>query len=43
MGLSRNVCAIQQNRSREYDVWRRSKDLKKNAQMFRITAECGIY
>ena len=41
------MCAIQQNRSREYDVWRRSKDLKKNAQMFRITANVefieGVY
>jgi hypothetical protein len=37
-GISRNVCAIQPNRSREYDVWRDSQDHTKNAQMFRITA-----
>jgi len=37
-GLSRNVCAVQPSRKREYNVWRRSRDLKANAQMFRVTA-----
>ena len=35
---SKNVCAVQPSRSREYDVWRRSRDLKCKAQMFRVTA-----
>jgi len=35
---SRNVCAIQPSRRREYNVWRRSRDLKCRAQMFRVTA-----
>jgi len=37
-GQSKNLCAVQQNRSREYDVWRHSRDLKCKAQMFRVTA-----
>ncbi len=36
--LSRNVCSVQPDGRREYNVWRRSKNLKNNAQMFRITA-----
>ncbi len=36
--LSRNVCSIQPDGRREYNVWRRSKNLRNNAQMFRITA-----
>jgi len=35
---SKNVCAIQPSRSREYDVWRSSRDHKCKAQMFRVTA-----
>ena len=35
---SKNVCAIQPSRSREYDVWRNSRDHKCKAQMFRVTA-----
>ena len=35
---SKNVCAIQPNRNREYDVWRDSHDRKCKAQMFRVTA-----
>ena len=35
---SKNVCAVQPNRNREYDVWRRSRDRKCKAQMFRVTA-----
>lgn len=46
-GQSRNVCAIQPNRKREYNVWRRSEDRSCRAQMFRITANIefveGIY
>lgn len=46
-GLSKNVCAIQPNRKREYDVWRDSRDHKCKAQMFRITANIefieGVY
>ncbi len=46
-GLSKNVCAVQPNKSREYDVWRRSRDLRCKAQMFRITANVefieGVY
>ena len=34
MGLSRNVCAIQQNRSREYDVCAVAKILKKMPKCF---------
>ena len=45
--LYRNVCAIQPNRRREYNVWRLSKSLKVKAQMFRITANIefveGVY
>lgn len=37
-GLSRNVCAIQPSRTREYNVWRKSMNRKCRAQMFRITA-----
>ena len=37
-GQSKNLCAIQPNRNREYDVWRKSSDKTNNAQMFRITA-----
>jgi len=44
---SKNLCAIQPNRNREYDVWRDSRDRKCKAQMFRITANIefieGIY
>jgi hypothetical protein len=36
--LSRNVCSVQPDGRRQYNVWRRSKNLKDNAQMFRITA-----
>jgi len=35
---SKNLCAIQPSRAREYDVWRKSRDSKNRAQMFRITA-----
>ena len=46
-GLSRNVCAVQPNRRREYNVWRNSRDLSVKAQMFRITANVefveGLY
>lgn len=46
-GMYRNVCAIQPNRKREYNVWRSSKNLKVKAQMFRITANIefveGVY
>ena len=35
---SKNVCAVQPNRNREYNVWRRSRDRKCKAQMFRVTA-----
>jgi len=35
---SKNVCAIQPSRAREYDVWRNSADKKTRAQMFRLTA-----
>lgn len=46
-GLSRNVCAVQPNRRREYNVWRKSLDKKCRAQMFRITANIefveGLY
>lgn len=35
---SKNLCAIQPNRAREYDVWRKSRNGKHRAQMFRITA-----
>jgi len=35
---SRNVCAIQPNRRREYNVWRPSRNLRRRAQMFRVTA-----
>ena len=45
--LYRNVCAVQPNRRREYNVWRLSKSLKVKAQMFRITANIeyveGVY
>lgn len=45
--LYRNVCAIQPNRRREYNVWRKSQDSKVKAQMFRITANIefieGVY
>lgn len=45
--MYRNVCAIQPNRRREYNVWRPSKNLKVKAQMFRITANIefveGVY
>lgn len=45
--LSRNVCAIQPSRAREYNVWRKSIDKKCKAQMFRITANIefveGVY
>ena len=37
-GISRNVCAVQPNGHREYDVWRSSKDHTVKAQMFRVTA-----
>lgn len=37
-GISRNVCAIQPNRDREYNVWRFSNNHLKRAQMFRVTA-----
>ena len=44
---SKNVCAVQPNRSREYDVWRRSRDRRCKAQMFRVTANIefaeGLY
>lgn len=36
--LSRNVCSVQPNRRREYNVWRYSRDRKCKAQMFRLTA-----
>jgi hypothetical protein len=36
--LSRNVCSVQPDGRRQYNVWRRCKNLKDNAQMFRITA-----
>ena len=46
-GFSRNVCAVQPNRIREYNVWRSSRNRKKRAQMFRITANIefieGLY
>ncbi|MCC8023687.1 MAG: hypothetical protein LIO46_07960 [Clostridiales bacterium] len=46
-GLSRNVCSVQPNRKREYDIWRRSEDRQCRAQMFRITANVefveGLY
>jgi len=35
---SKNVCAVQPSRAREYDVWRSSADKSVRAQMFRITA-----
>ena len=45
--MYRNVCAIQPNRRREYNVWRKSQNLKEKAQMFRITANIefveGVY
>lgn len=45
--LSRNVCAIQPSRAREYNVWRKSINKKCKAQMFRITANIefieGVY
>lgn len=41
-GQSKNLCAIQQNRAREYDVWRDSRDRSCKAQMFRITANIEI-
>ncbi|MCL2023720.1 MAG: hypothetical protein FWG82_05050 [Oscillospiraceae bacterium] len=37
-GQSKNLCAVQPNGRREYDVWRKSKDRSQKAQMFRITA-----
>lgn len=37
-GLYRNVCSIQPNGKREYNVWRKSINKKQKAQMFRITA-----
>lgn len=37
-GESRNVCSIQPNGDREYDIWRESNDDSCVAQMFRITA-----
>jgi len=37
-GRSKNLCAVQPNGSREYDVWRKSQDRKCKAQMFRVTA-----
>ena len=44
---SKNVCAVQPSRAREYDVWRSSRDLKCKAQMFRVTANIefveGVY
>ncbi|MCL2446971.1 MAG: hypothetical protein FWD06_09430 [Oscillospiraceae bacterium] len=44
---SKNVCAVQPSRAREYDVWRDSRDRKNKAQMFRVTANIefieGIY
>lgn len=46
-GMYRNVCAIQPNRDREYDVWRSTIDGTVTAQMFRITANIefveGVY
>jgi len=41
-GISRSVCAIQPRGSREYDVWRDSRDHSCRAQMFRITANIEI-
>ncbi|MGN0519243.1 MAG: hypothetical protein ACI4LB_00735, partial [Candidatus Fimenecus sp.] len=45
--LYRNVCSVQPNRRREYNVWRKSKNGKCKAQMFRITANIefveGVY
>lgn len=45
--MYRNVCAIQPSRRREYNVWRKSQNLKTKAQMFRITANIefveGVY
>ncbi|MCL2508383.1 MAG: hypothetical protein FWF05_04325 [Oscillospiraceae bacterium] len=35
---SKNVCSVQPSRRREYDVWRKSRDHKCEAQMFRVTA-----
>jgi len=37
-GRSKNLCAVQPNGDREYDVWRKSQDRKCKAQMFRVTA-----
>lgn len=45
--LYRNVCSVQPNLRREYNVWRKSQSLKQKAQMFRITANIefveGVY
>lgn len=45
--MYRNVCAVQPNRRREYNVWRKSRNSKVKAQMFRITANIefveGVY
>ena len=46
-GLYRNVCAVQPDDTREYDVWRYSEDGQTYAQMFRVTANIefveGLY
>ena len=46
-GLYRNVCAVQPDNAREYDVWRYSEDGRTCAQMFRVTANIefaeGLY
>ena len=46
-GVYRNVCAIQPNNNREYNVWRSTRSGRVRAQMFRITANIefveGVY
>jgi len=46
-GKSKNLCAVQPNGAREYDVWRKSQNRKCKAQMFRVTANIefieGVY